>query len=139
MNFYQIIRIALAMVFVPFVDPFSLARAADPLVAKLGSAPRIERFDLDPPARLVAGEALIFRITGSPRSHAGVSIEGVDHVVPLREVMNGIYEGAYTIRANDRIDVNSAVTARLRVGAQELKTVLAQPLVDTTAFASSSR
>ena len=135
MNLYQIARIGVTMVFVPFVDPSSLARAEAP-VTKIAS-PRIERFDLDPPARLVPGEALIFRITGSPRCQAGVSIDGVDRTVPLREVMNGIYEGAYTIRAGDQIDVHSTVTGRLRVGGQELKTVLAQPLVDTSAVAVS--
>ena len=99
-------------------------------------APRIERFDLDPPERLTPGEALIFRITGSARADASVSIEGVNRKVALREVMPGVYEGVYTIKAGDRIDVHSGVTGNLRRGNQELKTALAQPLVETTAVAT---
>ena len=119
-----------------FLPPFFFpAQGQGP--ASATAAPRIERFDLDPPARLVAGEALIFRITGSPSCDAGVSIDGVDRMVPLREVMSGIYEGAYTIQTGDRIDVHSSVTGQLRYGSQELKTVLAQPLVDTTDVAVS--
>lgn len=100
------------------------------------AAPRIERFDLDPPTRLLPGEALIFRLTGSSRGDASVSIQGVKEKVALREVMAGVYEGAYTIRNSDRIDVDSVVTGNLRLGNQELSTVLGQPLVDISAVAA---
>ena len=100
-------------------------------------APSIERFDLDPPERLAPGEALIFRITGSARADASVNIEGVNRKIALREVMPGIYEGVYTIKAGDRIDVHSGVSGNLRRGNQELKTALAEPLVETTAIAIS--
>ena len=99
------------------------------------AAPRIERFDLDPPQRLVPGEALIFRLTGTPRSNASVSIQGVEKKVALREVMAGIYEGAYTIKNRDRIDIDSIVTGNLRLGNQQLSAVLGQPLVDVSALA----
>jgi len=101
------------------------------------AAPRIERFDLDPPARLVPGEALIFRLTGTSRGNASVSIDGVNRKIALREVMARVYEGAYTIRTGDRIDVDSVVTGNLRHGNQELSTVLAQPLVDNSPVATS--
>ena len=101
------------------------------------AAPRIERFDLDPPTRLVPGEALIFRLTGSTRCNASVSIDGVNGKIALREVMAGIYEGAYTIKDGDRIDVYSVVTGNLRLGSQELSTVLAQPLVENSPVAAS--
>ena len=136
MNLYQIARIAATMVFVPFVDPSSLARAEAPVsIAAQIAAPRIERFDLDPPQSLAPGEALIFRITGSPRSTASVSIAGVKQKVALREVIAGVYEGAYTIRNDDRIDVESVVTGSLRHGNQQLSAVLGQPLVDVSALA----
>jgi hypothetical protein len=100
-------------------------------------APTIERFDLDPPDRLVPGEALIFRITGSSRASASVSIEGVNRKIALREVIPGIYEGAYTIRSGDQISIHSAVSGNLRRGNQELSAALAQPLVETTSVATT--
>ena len=133
MNLYQIARIVATMVFVPFVDPSSLARAEAP--AAQIAAPKIERFDLDAPKRLASGEALIFRITGTPRFSASVSIAGVKNNVALREVIAGVYEGAYTIKAGDRIYVDSVVTGHLRRGNRDIATVLGQPLVDVSALA----
>lgn len=133
MNLYQIARVVATMVFVPFVDPSSLARAEAP-VAQI-AAPKIERFDLDAPQRLAPGEALIFRISGTPRSSASVSIAGVKNKVALREVMAGVYEGAYTIKRSDKIDVDSVVTGHLRRGNQDIAAVLGQPLVDVSALA----
>ena len=101
------------------------------------AAPRIERFDLDPPSRLVPGEALIFRLSGSSRGNASVTIDGVNRKIALREVMPGIYEGAYTIRTGDRIDIDSVVTGNLRLGNQELSSVLLQPLVENSPVAAS--
>ena len=134
MNLYQIARVVATMVFVPFVDPSSLARAEAP-VAQI-AAPKIERFDLDAPQRLAPGEALIFRISGTPRSSASVSIAGVKNKVALREVMAGVYEGAYTIKSGDHIDVDSVVTGHLRRGSQDIAAVLGQPLVDISAVAA---
>ena len=51
--------------------------------------------------------------------------------------MPGIYEGAYTIRNGDRIDLDSVVTGNLRVGNQELSAVLGQPLVENYPVAVS--
>lgn len=112
---------------------FGPAHAEQP--ASVSAAPRIERFDLDPPQSLAPGEALIFRITGSPRSTASVSIAGVKQKVALREVIAGVYEGAYTVRKDDRIDVDSVVTGNLRQGNQQLSAILGQPLVDVSALA----
>lgn len=137
MNLYQVARIAATMVFVPFVDPSSLARAEAPTTQI--ASPRIERFDLDPPPQLVTGEALIFRITGTPRSSASVSIAGVKNKVALREVLAGVYEGAYTIKAGDRIGAEAVVTGHLRRGNQDIAAVLGQPLVEVTAVATAIR
>ena len=101
------------------------------------AAPGIERFDLDPPSRLVPGEAMIFRITGTSNGIASVRIDGVNGKVALHEVMPGIYEGAYTLRRGDRIDADSAVTGILRFGNNERTAVLRQPLVDATTVATS--
>jgi len=125
----------LSLVLLSVAFSFGPAQAQGP--ASQLAAPRIERFDLDPPGRLVPGEALIFRLTGSSRCNASVTIDGVNGKVALREVMAGIYEGTYTIRAGDRIDVDSVVTGNLRLGAQELSTILHQPLVENSRVAAS--
>lgn len=127
--------IAAALFLPPLVLPIATAKAQS--AATVTAAPRIERFDLDPPDRLMPGEALIFRITGTPRADASVSIEGVDRKVALREVMPGIYEGVYTIKAGDRVGVSSAVTGNLRRGHLELNTALNRPLVETSAVATT--
>jgi hypothetical protein len=127
--------IAAALFLPPLVLPIATAKAQS--TATVTAAPRIERFDLDPPERLMPGEALIFRITGTPRANASVSIEGLNHKVALREVMPGIYEGAYTIKAGDQINVSSGVTGNLRRGHLELNTALNRPLVETSAFAAT--
>lgn len=98
-------------------------------------APKIQRFDIDAPDNLHPGEALIFRITGTPRSSASVSIAGVPSKVALREVMVGIYEGAYTIKSDDQLDVDAVVTGHLRRGNHDIAAVLGQPLVDVSALA----
>ena len=126
----MLLVIAAALFLPPIFFP---AQAQGPAAA----APTIERFDLDPPERLVPGEALIFRLTGSPRANASVSIEGLNRKIALREVMPGIYEGAYTLRQGDQVSVDSAVTGNLRRGNQQLSAALGQPLVDTTAVAVS--
>jgi len=114
---------------------FSLGTAQAEQSASIIVAPKIERFDLDAPQRLAAGEALIFRISGTPRANASVSIAGVKQKIALREVMTGVYEGAYTIKRDDRIDVDSVVTGHLSRGNQDIAAVLGQPLVDVSALA----
>ena len=122
-----------AVLFLPPIFFPATARAQAP--ATQIASPNIQRFDLDPPERLVSGEALIFRITGTPRGQASVSIAGVKQKIKLREVMTGIYEGAYTIKRDDRIDIDSVVTGHLRRGNQDIAAVLGQPLVDVSALA----
>ena len=134
MDFRLIARAFLIAVFISLMNPSSFALAQPP--AAMAAAPRIERFDLDPPTRLMPGEALIFRITGSSRCNASVSIVGVKNKIALREVMAGIYEGAYTIKNDDRMDINSIVTGNLRLGNQDIAAVLGQPLVDISAVAA---
>lgn len=122
-------------VFLPLMLPYGSARAQQP--ASPVAAPAIDRFDLDPPNRLVPGEALIFRLTGSAGGKASVEIDGVGSKIALNEVFAGVYEGAYTIRDRDRIAVDAVVTGNLRLGNQERSTVLDQPLVENFPFAAS--
>jgi hypothetical protein len=125
----------LSLVLLSLAFSFGSAQAQGP--ASPIAAPRIDRFDLDPPNRLVPGEALIFRLSGSPRGSASVMIEGASGKIALNEVMTGIYEGAYTIRNGDRIDADSVVTGNLRLGDRERSTVLGQALVENSPVAAS--
>ena len=125
----------LSLVLLSLAFSFGPVQAQSP--ASPNAAPTIERFDLDPPARLVPGEALIFRLTGSSSGSASVSIAGAKDKVALHEVMEGIYEGAYTIRNADRINVDSTVTGNLRRGSQETSAVLGQPLIENSSVAAS--
>jgi outer membrane lipoprotein SlyB len=86
------------------------------------SGPKIDRFDVDPPARMVAGEELLLSLTGTPAGTASARIVGVKGKVVLNEVRSGIYEGRYTIKNRDRIANEAAVTATLRVGERETST-----------------
>jgi outer membrane lipoprotein SlyB len=100
--------------------------------ASANGAPRIDRFDVNPPNRLEPGSALIFNLAGTPDASASVRINGVRGKLDLEEVRPGVYEGAYTIRNRDRIAPDSVVTGNLRLGKLEHSKVLGQSLVDNS-------
>jgi hypothetical protein len=125
----------LSLILLSLAFSFGPAQAQQP--ASPIAAPRIDRFDVDPPNRLVPGEALIFRLSGSSGGKASVGIDGLRARIVLSEVMTGIYEGAYTIRNGERIEVDTVVTGNLRLGNQERSTFLGQALVENSPFAAS--
>jgi outer membrane lipoprotein SlyB len=110
-------------------------RAADAAAA----APRIERFEVDPAARLNSGTDLFFSVHGSRGGTASVRIDGVKGKLSLQEVSAGVYEGAYTIKDRDRISANSTTTATLRRGEQETSAVLGQSLLAAAGHIPSAR
>jgi len=111
----------------------------EPLIGKPGArragkggsagALKIDRFDIDPPGRLAAGEELALSMTGSPNAAASARIVGVRGKLVLDEVRNGVYEGTYTIKNRDRIAANAVVTGNLRIGDRETTAVLGKSLV----------
>ncbi len=121
-------RIFAAAVFLPLLFLSGSAPAQQP--AAPVAAPRIDRFDVDPPSRLAPGEALIFRLSGSAGGEASVEIDGAGRTLALSEVFAGVYEGAYTITSRDRIAADAVVTGNLRLGGEKRSTVLGQALVD---------
>ena len=131
----MLLLIATALFLPPILFPTASARAQAP--ATQAAEPRIERFDLDPPRSLVPGEALIFRISGTSNGDASVRIDGVRGKVALKEVMYGVYEGAYTIKNGDRLTIDSIVIGNLALGSQERSTVLGQPLIQVPHVAST--
>lgn len=121
----------------PLVGRASVRR---PVPEALSAAvPRIDRFDADPPAHLVAGEELILTLSGTPDGTASARIAGVKGKIVLNEIRTGVYEGTYTIKNRDRITPNAAVTGNLRIGNRETSTVLGQPLLASSGYQSSAR
>jgi outer membrane lipoprotein SlyB len=96
-------------------------------------APKIDQFDVDPPARLSTGSELLFTLRGTPGGSASVRINGVRGKVNLEELESGRYEGAYLVRARDSIAPATVVTGNLRVGKLERSRVLGQSLVEGNA------
>ncbi len=119
-------RVASAILDEPLVGKASAKRAAPG--AHSAAAPKIDRFDVDSPASLVAGEELILTLSGTPGGAASARIVGVKGKIVLDEVRSGVYEGSYTIKNRDRIAVNSAVTGNLRANGRETNAVLGRSL-----------
>ena len=94
--------------------------------------PKIEGFDVEPVKRLSAGSELLFTLYGTPGGTASVRINSVTRRIFLDEVETGIYEGAYTIKKNDRLVADTTVTANLRVGNQ-----IASELLDASMLAGA--
>ena len=93
------------------------------------SAPRIDRFEVDPPARLSAGERLYFTLHGTPAGSASVRIDGVRGKFFMEEKRAGVYEGSYILRERDRLANSAKATATLRLGSREVSAALARPLL----------
>lgn len=91
-------------------------------------APKIDRFDADPPSQLVPGEEIGLTLSGTPGGKASARIAGVKGKILLDETRAGVYQGRYTIKGRDRIAANSAVTGNLRVGDLDTSVMLGQSL-----------
>ncbi|WP_280153477.1 hypothetical protein [Piscinibacter sp. XHJ-5] len=89
---------------------------ADPAMAakKVPPPPQIASFEMEPAEKVAAGNELFFRVEGTPGSRATVRVAGVTRTLVLQEVDDGVYEGSYTLRPNDRANANSAATVTLR-------------------------
>ena len=97
----------------------SVSRPPDrPAVAVLPPAPalRIERFALAPFDRMEPGVDLRFALDGVPGASVVVDVPGVANGLTLRETRPGHYEGVYTVRRADAIDVSRPIVATLRMG-----------------------
>jgi len=130
-------RVASAILDEPLVGKASARRPAPS--ARSAAAPKIDRFDAVPPARLVAGEELVLTLSGSPGGTASARIAGVKGKLVLDEVRPGVYEGTYTIKNRDRIAADAAVTGNLRIGDRETSAVLGKSLQASPAYQPSAR
>ncbi|ROZ69424.1 hypothetical protein EEB15_23210 [Ramlibacter sp. WS9] len=94
---------------------------------------RIERFGVTPVERLEPGAELRFALEGAPGAAVIVDLPGVANDVALRETRPGHYEGAYTLRRSDNLNVSRPIVATLRIGERVVTANLAVPLVQPQA------
>jgi hypothetical protein len=90
---------------------------------------RISSFEAVPLDRLEPGAVLNFGLDGAPGAQAFVDLPGIRNDVQLTEVRPGHYEGSYTIRRSDRLDMSRPVVATLRMGERAVSANLSRPLV----------
>jgi hypothetical protein len=97
--------------------------------------PRIERFGMRPVDRLDPGADLVFELDGVPGATVSVNLPGVERDVQLRETRPGHYEGAYTVRRADALNLNRPLVATLRSGdravSSSVNMAVGRPLVET--------
>ncbi|MDO8788388.1 MAG: glycine zipper 2TM domain-containing protein [Sulfuritalea sp.] len=130
-------RVASAILDEPLVGRGVGKPKGRPLISAM--TPKIDRFDVDPPANLAAGEELILTLSGTPGGIASARIAGVKGKIVLSEIRAGVYEGSYTVKHRDRIAANAAVTGNLRIDNREASVVLGQSLVAGPNYQSSAR
>ncbi|MDO8595207.1 MAG: glycine zipper 2TM domain-containing protein, partial [Sulfuricaulis sp.] len=130
-------RVASAILDEPLVGRGSSRRFAP--AARSATGPKIDRFDVDPPARLAAGEELILTLSGTPGGTASARIVGVKGKLELNEIRSGVYEGTHTIKNRDRIAPDAIVTGNLRIDNQETSAVLGRSLLARSGYQSSPR
>lgn len=90
------------------------AAPAAPGRAMVSSFRMMSRGDVEP------GEVVRFRLEGTPRARASVSVPGVVRGLPMREVRPGVYVARYTVRAGDDFDAFHDARAVLRSGDQRV-------------------
>lgn len=86
------------------------------IAAYAAEPPDIIAFEADTVPDLSAGTELTFRLEGTPRAKASVTVSGIKKPIVLKEESQGRYEGSYTISKSDRIPRNPTVRATLRQG-----------------------
>lgn len=90
---------------------------------------RIERFQVVGLERVEPGAELRFSLEGPPGAVAFVDLPGIDNNVRLREVRPGRYEGSYTMRRSDNMDISAPLVATLRAGDRSVNATIAPPPV----------
>lgn len=96
---------------------------------------RITRFIAQPVDSAEPGTVLSFQVEGAPgATMAYVDLPGIDQNARLREVRPGVYEGQYTLRRDDRLNLNGRVEANLRWGDRVATLNLDRPLVAATSL-----
>ena len=89
-----------------------------------GSAPSAGRaviadFSIAAADGLRPGDELKLSMIGTPGGQAAAEVAGIPERIALAEVRRGVYEGAYTVRRQDRPRIPLAATGFLSVGGVE--------------------
>jgi hypothetical protein len=103
-----------------------------PGLGNVAAAPpplRIERFHVSTLDRIEPGAELRFMLEGMPGAVAFVDLPGIANDIRLREMRPGHYEGSYTIRRTDDLNIRGPVVATLRAGDRIVTSTLDRPLV----------
>jgi len=90
---------------------------------------RIERFHMAAQERIEPGAVLRFTVDGMPGAVAFVDLPGAAPDIRLHETRPGHYEGSYTIRRSDSLNLSGPVVATLRAGERMVTATLANPIV----------
>jgi hypothetical protein len=115
--------VGMAAVSVPLADPVKVA-AKDKVKEKVSAKTeklRIDRFTVEPVAKLEPGTELHFSLKGMPGGTAEVEIPGIVKKVPMSEVSPGVYEATYTLRKQDKPKSTSPMVAVLTQGDQSVR------------------
>lgn len=104
-------------------------RERDDRSGQLASVPRVDRFDVRGNDDLGPGNELRFSVFGTPGAKVDIQIAGTRGIVTLSEVRPGEYNGLYTIRRDDRIAPDAAVTATIRSNGRYSTASLGRPLL----------
>jgi outer membrane lipoprotein SlyB len=91
---------------------------------------RITAFDVSAPDRVRAGDELNFSLTGTPGGKARASVRGVAGGIVLTESTQGVYEGRYTVRRQDRMGAELLATGFLTVNGKEVHQPFERHLAD---------
>ncbi|HZX29274.1 MAG TPA: hypothetical protein VFF16_19530, partial [Telluria sp.] len=102
---------------------------ASRMAALAGPGAKIDSFNVEQAGELTPGNELVFAVHGTAGARVQVSVAGARGVFFLPEVSPGVYRGSYTIRHQDRIAPDSAVTASLRAGNRIATANLGQSLL----------
>jgi hypothetical protein len=89
----------------------------------------IERFHMAAQERIEPGAVLHFTVDGMPGAVAMVDLPGAAPDIRLHEMRPGHYEGSYTIRRTDNLNMSGPVVATLRQGDRMVTATLANPVV----------
>jgi outer membrane lipoprotein SlyB len=107
----------------------TLQRGWTPAPVAGGPLPRIERFSVTHGGERRIGAPIHLTLIGTPGGRVTAHLPGAtQRRVLLREVREGEYVGSYVVQANDRLEADEPVVARLRVGDRVVTTRLANAL-----------
>jgi hypothetical protein len=102
--------------------------AARPAMA-VADGPQISRFSVTPGGDGRTGTLIHLEATGTPGAQVSVQLPGSrGGRVLLHEDAPGLYRATYRVTADDRLDTQAPLTARLRVGERSVTTTLDRAL-----------